>query len=155
MAKREIVEGLREAVGRGESLKNAMMSFFNSGYTKKDVEDAAKEAQKPQPIFQPVVQPGMPGQPIQPKPIPQVQQPSPQIQQPIFQQPQFRPLPQFPVQAIQTVSSYGQKQKSASLAIIIMLVFSLLFLMGLLAAVFFFKGEIIRFLSSGFLSFLY
>lgn len=155
MAKQEIVEGLREAVGRGEPLKNAMMSFFNSGYTKKDVEDAATEMQKPQPIFQPVVQPGMPGQPIQPKPIQQVQQPPTKIQQPALQQPQFRPLPQFPVQAVQTVSSYGQKQKSVSLVIIIMLVFSLLFLIGLLAAVFFFKGEITRVLSGGFLSFLY
>ena len=148
MAKREIVEGLRAAVGKGEPLRRAMMSFFNAGYGKKDVEEAAREMQKPQPIFQPIVQPGMPDQPIQPKPS--------QVRQPVPLQPtQFRPLPQFQVQTVQTVSDYGQKPKPASLVITIILVFLLLLLIGILAAVFFFKEEIIRFLSGGFWYFLY
>lgn len=149
MAKREIVEGLRAAVGKGEPLRRAMMSFFNAGYGKKDVEEAAREMQKPQPIFLPAAQPEAPGQPVQPKPLPQVQQP-PSIQQPVPQTPQFRPLTQSPVQAVQAVSGYGQKPRPASLVITIILVFLLLFMIGILSAVFFFKEEITRFLGGGF-----
>lgn len=157
MAKREIVEGLRAAVGKGEPLRKAMMSFFNAGYTKKEIEESAREMQKPQPIFLPTAQPGAPGQPVQPKSLPQVQQPLlPSPPQPIPPQPpQFRPLPQYSFQGVQTVSNYGQKPKPASLVITIILVFLLLFLIGILAAVFFFKGEITRFLGGVFWSFLY
>lgn len=157
MARRDIVEGLRAAVSKGEPLRRAMMSFFNAGYGKKEVEEAAREMQKPQPIFLPTAQPGMPGQPIQPKPLPQVQQQlPPPIQQPMpLQPPQFRQLPQYPFQGVQMVSNYGQRPRPASLVITIILVFLLLFMIGILAAVFFFKAEITRFLGGGFWSFLY
>lgn len=157
MAKRDIIEGLRAAVGKGEPLKRAMMSFFNAGYTKKEIEESAREMQKPQPIFQPAAQPGMPDQPIQPKPLPQIQQPPlPSPPQPVPPQPpQFRPLPQYSFQGVQMVSDYGQKPKPASLVITIILVFLLFFLIGILAAVFFFKEEITRFLGGVFWSFLY
>jgi hypothetical protein len=156
MAKREIVEGLRAAVGKGEPLRRAMMSFFNAGYDKGEIEEAAIEMKKPQPIFLPTVQPGMPGQPIQPKPSPQVQQQIlPPIQQPVLPPPQFRLLPQFPIQTVQTISGYGQKPRFESLVITITLVYLLLFLIGVLAAVFFFKEEISRFIGGGFWSFLY
>lgn len=48
MAKEEIVEGLRLAVSKGESLRSAMMSFYNAGYSKQDIEDAARAMQMPQ-----------------------------------------------------------------------------------------------------------
>ena len=111
MVKPEIVEGLREAVGRGEPLRKAMMSFFNSGYTKEEVEEAAIEMKKIQPVILPTVQSVAPGQPIQPNLVPQVQQ------TPFSQPPQFRPLPQFPAQTIQAVSDYGQKAKPISLVV--------------------------------------
>ena len=156
MSKREIVEGLRAAVGKGEPLRKAMMSFFNAGYTKKEIEEAARESQKPQPIFLPTAQPGMPGQPIQPQPLPQVQQQlSPPIQPVPIQSPQFRPLPQYGFQGVQTASNYGPRPKPASLVITIILVFLLLFLVGILAAVFFFKNEIMNFLSGSWWSLLY
>lgn len=41
----EILEGLRNATDRGESLKDAMMSFFNAGYSKTEIEDAARVLQ--------------------------------------------------------------------------------------------------------------
>ena len=44
MGRRDIVEGLKRAVARGEDLKSAMMSFYNAGYTKEEVEDAARDA---------------------------------------------------------------------------------------------------------------
>lgn len=42
MVNEEIVGGLMSALSRGESLQAAMMTFFNAGYDKKEIEDAAK-----------------------------------------------------------------------------------------------------------------
>lgn len=42
MVRQEIVEGLKTALHKGESLKEAMMSFYNAGYSKKDIEEAAR-----------------------------------------------------------------------------------------------------------------
>ena len=42
MVRSEIVEGLKVALNKGESLKEAMMSFYNAGYSKKDIEEAAR-----------------------------------------------------------------------------------------------------------------
>jgi len=46
MVKQEIVEGLRLALSRGYTLENAMMSFYNAGYKKENIEDAARELYK-------------------------------------------------------------------------------------------------------------
>jgi len=45
MAREELVEGIRMATEKGESLKDAMMSFLNAGYLKEDIEDAARIVQ--------------------------------------------------------------------------------------------------------------
>jgi len=45
MTNKEIVEGLKAAVSRGESLKQAMMSFLNAGYNRKEIQEAAREVQ--------------------------------------------------------------------------------------------------------------
>ncbi|MFW6233250.1 MAG: hypothetical protein ACOC3Z_01155 [Nanoarchaeota archaeon] len=42
MVKRELVEGLKIAIERGESTEKAMMSFYNSGYSKENIEEAAR-----------------------------------------------------------------------------------------------------------------
>lgn len=42
MVKQEILEGLKESVARGETLKSAMMAFYNAGYKKEDIEEAAR-----------------------------------------------------------------------------------------------------------------
>lgn len=47
MVKEELVEGIKQALSRGDSLEKAMMSFFNSGYAKHDIEEAAAAAQYP------------------------------------------------------------------------------------------------------------
>ncbi len=41
MVNQEILEGLRNALARGYSLESAMMSFFNAGYKKEEIEEAA------------------------------------------------------------------------------------------------------------------
>ena len=45
MAREELVAGIRQAVNKGESLKDSMMSFLNAGYLKEDIEDAARIVQ--------------------------------------------------------------------------------------------------------------
>jgi hypothetical protein len=43
MVNEEIVGGLVSALSRGESLEKAMMTFYNAGYNKEEIEDSAKE----------------------------------------------------------------------------------------------------------------
>ena len=151
MAKEEIVEGLRMAVSKGEPLKQAMMSFYNSGYNKKDIEEAARVMQqpKPQPLFQPITTQA--GIPVQQPQIPiQSLQPQALTQLTPLPTPQFRQLPQAPVQTVQMVSNYGKKPRPASFIITLILVFLLLSLLGILAAVFFFKAELTQFFNNAF-----
>ena len=42
MLNQEILGGLRHAINRGESLEKAMLSFYNAGYRKEEIEEAAK-----------------------------------------------------------------------------------------------------------------
>ena len=39
----DILEGLKLAVSKGETLQNAMMSFYNSGYPKEEIEEARQK----------------------------------------------------------------------------------------------------------------
>jgi predicted ribosome quality control (RQC) complex YloA/Tae2 family protein len=39
----EIIGGLVSALSRGESLEKAMMTFYNAGYEKEEIEDSAKD----------------------------------------------------------------------------------------------------------------
>lgn len=41
----EIAEGIKFAMSKGESLQQAMQSFYNAGYKKEEVEEAAKNLQ--------------------------------------------------------------------------------------------------------------
>ena len=41
MVNQEIFEGLKQAISRGEALRSAMMSFYNAGYPKEDIEDVS------------------------------------------------------------------------------------------------------------------
>jgi len=45
-AEKDIREGIKSALSRGETLKDAMQSFYNSGYKEEDVENAAKSIQE-------------------------------------------------------------------------------------------------------------
>jgi len=46
MINETIFHGLIEALSRGESLQSAMFSFYNAGYNKQEIEDAARELYK-------------------------------------------------------------------------------------------------------------
>ncbi|MCX6751009.1 MAG: hypothetical protein NTZ83_06110, partial [Candidatus Pacearchaeota archaeon] len=43
MMNEEIIGGLISALSRGETLENAMMTFYNAGYKKEEIEESAKE----------------------------------------------------------------------------------------------------------------
>ncbi len=43
MINEEIIGGLVSALSRGQSLESAMMTFYNAGYDKQEIEDSAKE----------------------------------------------------------------------------------------------------------------
>ena len=45
MVREDILGGLRVALSKGHSLQSAMQSFYNSGYKKEDIEEAARYLQ--------------------------------------------------------------------------------------------------------------
>ena len=52
MVREDILGGLKTALARGQTLRQAMMSFYNSGYLKQEIEEAAKalQVEKNQPL---------------------------------------------------------------------------------------------------------
>ncbi|MEX0920235.1 MAG: hypothetical protein WDZ69_01490 [Candidatus Pacearchaeota archaeon] len=133
----EIVDGLKYALARGETLEKAMMSFFNAGYTKEEIEQAAASLNTPQmpqgyPAGTNLQQPSAQGtaqqSPSQTQPSQQLQQSSPQV--------------------VQRVSDYGSKPSSSGKAITFVLITILIFLLGILVSVFLFREELAEFLNS-------
>ena len=170
MPKEEIIEGLKRAIARGESLEKAMRSFYNSGYAREDIEEAAKLLDAPklpsqissQPLTQPTSMPAQMQSPMQ-KPPQQIketkteqvsseQKPpeNPNWQSPQQVEPQRYPSLNEPA-VIQKVSAYGSKPGALSAAVIFILVFFLLLLLGALIAVFLFKDELSGFFNGLFI----
>ena len=99
MAEFVLVEGLKGAVSKGESLRDAMISFFNAGYEKGEIEKAARELQKQQ-QGQPIVsKTPVAKKVVKEKPIKKIPKPVP------------KPIPKVNLKQnakpIQRVSSYG------------------------------------------------
>ena len=139
----DILEGLKLAMSKGESLQNAMLSFYNSGYQKEEIEEAAGALQMQQA-----------GQPIpQTSPAPtENQQPVSQTSQPTQTSVPEKPkgkLQQIMEKIIPSKNSSGQpqvKESPKTLAIILLglVLFLLLFaLIGVLV----FKKDIVSFLT--------
>lgn len=129
-------EGLKGALARGESLKQAMISFYNAGYKKEEIEKAARALQ-----IQQQKQPRPPQtQQIQPKPIQKPLKPIKKLSQPKSR-------------SIQRVSNYGQQPKPKKKSPLIILIIFLVMLLGALTSLFLFKEQILEFLdNSEFLS---
>lgn len=177
MVNHEILGGLRSALERGESMKRAMLTLFNAGYKREEIEEAAKVvASMPiEPKKEMLPSPSSPAEKTNSKTKPEknipptkvktsffgkIKEPKPlkQIQKPIEQTQITMPVSsgtsgvqgQQPVfQPIQIVSSYGE-EKPIDRAIIFVLIFLLIFLTGLLATIFIFKQELINLFSSMF-----
>ena len=134
MPKEEIVEGLKAALSKGESLEKAMMSFYNAGYSKEDIEEAAGALQFLLSPHIPSTQFASPAQ----------QAPPSNPKQVYYQPGQTKQLKQ-PSRIIQRVSEYGERPNKTGTVITVILVFLLIVLLGVLAAVFLFKDELSNF----------
>ncbi len=138
MVNADILGGLRSALAKGKSLKQTMISFYNAGYKKEEIEEAARTLQT-QPAVQPILQPTLPVPQIS-QPVTQPgQPPPPQIQQPI-QTAQMQQLAQM-LPALQNVSGYGKTKKPGK-TLIIILAGSLVFLIVLLVTIFLLKDTL-------------
>ncbi len=135
MVKDELMEGLKLAVLKGESLEHAMATFYNAGYKKEDIEEAAASSTMP-------VSPIIPKE--QPAPISASQQPAKPLVQP---------------QIIQIASNYAttppKKPKSSSTIITIMLSIFLILLLAVLAALIMFRSQISNLLSGFWVALFY
>ena len=165
MVKEEIVEGLRAALNKGQSIKRAMMSFYNAGFNKQDIEEAAKalaaginQQQKVGSGIQQATQTSQAQAQVQNQPQPAIARVQPPIQttmpalisQPVQPARQFRQLPKASFRNVQMISDYTQKPRPVSVVITILLTTLLFFLMGVLATVLLFKDELVQFFSGRF-----
>jgi len=174
MIREDILGGLKSALSRGESLKQAMRTLYNAGYKKEEIEAAARILQvqeyqtgqiynplkfkrkinnikKVQPEARVIQRISKYGQKSQG----QIQRLNIQSKKSIrqikhitkkFQQQAKRPKLIKPVQKI---SEYGNKAKKPQGKIIIfILIFVLLILLGILASIFLFKNEFMEFLNN-------
>ncbi|MEK6812155.1 MAG: hypothetical protein AABX76_01205 [Nanoarchaeota archaeon] len=171
MTKEDIRGGLRIALSHGSTLQEAMISFFNSGYLKKDIEDAASELdqleksqnhQIPQtnsiPVKKSTTQRSEVKEPQTSSPKSESSKSSGWTEQKFdvseqgYSQEEEKPKEEYPPlqqqQTIQKVSKYGGKPSPVGAAIVFILVFFLLFLVGILISVFLFKDELASFFNS-------
>ena len=139
MVNEEILGGLRSALNREESLKKAMMSFYDAGYKKEDIEVAARALQEEK-FGQSIHQTQPTGQPVQQAKKIQQAQPAQQIKS------GPETIPQQPIKTVQRVSNYEQENfKPEREWLLFVMIALLLVLVGILAAVFLFKEELTEF----------
>lgn len=157
LSNQEILGGLKMAIDKGENLRDAMMTFYQAGYDKAEIEEAARVLLSQTKAAPENLQIGKRNEPIGeedkkkeiPKPIGQVPAPV-QMQKPA----EIKPLSQAPAfmqnnKTPQKVSAYGEQIKPPkSNALTIALIMVLLFLVGILAAVFLFKDELVGFFNN-------
>lgn len=122
----DLLEGLKVAISKGDTLQQAMQSFYNAGYDKKDIEESAKALQY------------------------QISQE--QIQKPKLMKSENnvkKPTKLFssqPQKTTQKISSYEQEKNPRKKMIII--VISLLIILTItLAGIFFFRQNLLDFFS--------
>ena len=164
MSKEDIKGGLRIALAHGSTLQEAMISFFNSGYPKEDIEEAARSLdavemsqtrQIPSTTSAQIKKPEAKKPLIQP---PQQQtskeeaSPSSEVSEQEYSPNEKKSEEEYPPlqkpQTVQKVSKYGEKPSPVGAAIVFILVFFLLFLVGVLVSVFLFKDELAAFFNS-------
>lgn len=138
MVREDILEGLKLAVSKGESLKHAMISFYNAGYTRAEIQEAAQALQQGHTVqtAQPQVQ----------QPAAQTQ-PTTQEQQVIQEQKPLEPKEKLK-SAKQVVSKYGKKKKKAGTALVIILAVFLALLIGVVVLLIIFKDQLTNLLNN-------
>ena len=156
MANEEILGGLKSAIDRGESLQKAMMTFYNAGYKKEEIEEAARFLNE-HPIEQPPVSVATPSAKPKLGLFSKKQESTPSVP---ISVPQAPVEPAHPVQQIvsdygasqqpqqiQSVSGYEKKEPKDRVMVVILITI-LVLLLGLLASIFIFKQEIVNFFAN-------
>lgn len=141
--KEDIFEGLKQALSKGESLQHAMQSFYNAGYNKTEINEAAKELQ-----FRIYNQNNIVNT-IQPKETniqePSVQEPSvPEqaIPEPAYSEIKIKPS----VQKVSAyVPSYDERKNPRKIVIIIISILLVMLVLALIG-IFFFREGILGFI---------
>lgn len=140
----DILEGLKNALVKGNTLKQAMMSFYNAGYKKEEIEEAARALYPPQlsppPSSQPSQKPSVPQKPIK--------QAEKQTNINVYQE------EKVPSTAIQTsedrqlISKYESKTSPKGKLTLVLLLMSLIAFILVVIGVFMFYSELIDFFKS-------
>ena len=132
MVNQEILAGIQHAISKGETLQHAMQTFYNAGYKKEEIYDAARNIQAMQnPLVQQTQQPAQ-------AQYQKIQRPAQQVSAYESQQ-----KTQQKPKVIQKVSAYEKKQ-SKGYGAIIFLIIILFALIGALVSVFLFKDQILN-----------
>lgn len=161
LSNQEIIGGLKSAIARGATLKQAMMTFYQAGYDKSEIEDAARSYMNQQKNQEGEAIP----QKIEDKKEDKKEEEKKEDEKKKSIKPEEKTPPKDSTPkpsaankkevAPQKVSSYDSVKKKEiknpkSNALTIILVVVLLVLLGVLAAVFLFKDELVRFINSMF-----
>jgi len=168
MVKEELVEGLKTAMIRGDSLQKAMFSFYNAGYKKAEIEEAARllqsshfsperyllQQQQQKARVQTTNSIRNPSQPITPQAVKAVHKEQAQLIKTKPTSPEVKAsLAYTPISlrgvtggASEYQSNPKNKSNNSGLSskwLVIALVFVLLGLIGAFAYIFFFKPELL------------
>ena len=140
MIDEHIVEGLRQALATGQDLEQAMMSFWNAGYKKEDIEESARylakhpdqplshiEKEIPEHMKKPVAK-TLPTSMIKPKP--EEKEKSEELKE-----------------EKQKISKYEEKTKPKGRVVTILLIVFLIILLCALAGIFIFREQLVEFFS--------
>lgn len=128
----DLIEGIRLALSKGYTLEQAMMSFYNAGYPKEEIEEAARIL-----LYHPSQILSHPE-----KPIPG------EFKQPIKALPPSRHLEEsFAEFEKQKISKYEEGKTTNNIAII-SLIFILFLVFAALAGIIIFKDELINLFAS-------
>ena len=159
MVREDIVRGLEGAMSKGETLEQAMYSFYNAGYNKSEVEEAARalsihisqresqiptKLQLPNPVEKKIVSPENLNIPIKTQNVPVAPK---QTLQPVVQVQQKQITEKSEV--VQDASAYVQKNKISTRTMMIAILSTMLaILFGALISIFVFRDAIIGFFNA-------
>jgi hypothetical protein len=126
----DLIEGLRIALAKGYTLEQAMMSFYNAGYPKEEIEEAARIL-----LYHPTQVLTHPE-----KPVPE------EMKKPVKAKalPTTKPKKAVPVAKTAGVSVYEERKKTTTKAVISVLVLVLFILLVVLGGIILFKDKIIN-----------
>ena len=160
MVREDIVRGLEGAMSKGETLEQAMYSFYNAGYNKSEVEEAARalsihisqresqiptKLQLPNPVEKKIFSPEN-ANPIKTQNVPVAPK---QTLQSVVQVQQKQITEKSEV--VQDASAYVQKNKISTRTMMIAILSTMLaILFGALISIFVFRDAIIGFFNASF-----